>query len=83
MIQVSVAKVNVLGKSFKKKRILRSRKEVKTGGGKKAIVWLGTGQSIAMLLPKTKESKAKIKKAKDRGLLGKIKKAKNKEEEER
>jgi len=35
---VEVQKVNVATRAFKTKRIARTRKETKTGGGKKAIV---------------------------------------------
>lgn len=59
---VKVTKVNVLKRFAKTKRIARSRKTVKTASGKKAIVYLQKGQSIAMLSPKTvgKDKKAKV-----------------------
>jgi len=59
--KVLVDRVNLASKPFKMKRIARTRKQAKTGGGKKAIVWLKSGQSITMLLPKTKEQKPKAK----------------------
>ena len=58
---VQVKKVNVLSKFSKMKRIAKTRKETKVGGGKKAIVYLAAGQKIAALSPKSaaKESKSK------------------------
>lgn len=58
---VEVAKVNVLSKSTKMKRIAKTRKETEVGGGKKAIVYLKPGQKIAVLSPKAaaKEPKQK------------------------
>ena len=56
---VEVQKVNVATRAFKTKRIARTRKETKTGGGKKAIVWLKAGQSIAMISPKKESEKSK------------------------
>lgn len=50
---VKVAKVNVLKRYAKTKRIAKTRKTVKIGGSKKAVVYLQAGQSIAMLSPKT------------------------------
>src|SRR3990170_1282369 len=69
---VDAIKVNITNVAPKSKRIARSRKQVKTGGGKKAIVYLKAGQTIAMLSPK---SEAKSKKTKDKD------KDKNKEKE--
>lgn len=61
---VKVIKVNVTRRPKKMKRIARTRKQVATGGGKKAVVWLAKGQSISMLKPKNE--KAKGKKSKDK-----------------
>jgi len=61
---VEVVKVNVGNVAAKSKRIAKSRKQVKTGGGKKAMVYLKAGQTIAVLSPK---SEAKGKKAKEKG----------------
>ncbi|MBI2327252.1 50S ribosomal protein L23 [Candidatus Curtissbacteria bacterium] len=60
---VNVIRVNVSKKSFKMKRIGRTRKQAKVGGGKKAIVYLKAGQNIAILSPSKKETKS-IKKEK-------------------
>lgn len=51
---VKVKSVNVSHKPAKQKRIGRTRKFGQTGQGKKAIVYLGPGQSIEMLSPKAK-----------------------------
>ena len=61
---VDVVKVNVGRVAAKSKRIAKSRKQVTTGGGKKAMVYLKAGQTIAMLSPK---SEAKSKKTKEKG----------------
>ncbi len=58
---VKVVKVNVSKKAQKTKKISGTRKEVKVGGGKKATVWLASGQSIAVLAPKA-EKKEKVSK---------------------
>ena len=55
---VEVEKVNVLSVKPKTKRAPRTRKSFSTGGGKKAIVYLKSGQSIDMLLPKSLSKKA-------------------------
>lgn len=52
---VDVAKVNVTAKPKKAKRIGKTRKFTRVGGGKKAIVYLAAGQNIAALSPKTKK----------------------------
>lgn len=62
---VSVEKVNTEMIAPKTKRIVKTRKMVKVGGGKKATVWVKKGQSIASLLPKAKETKTKTKKEKE------------------
>ena len=54
---VNVEKVNVAKVLPKMKRITGTRKQVKTGGFKKAVVWLKSGQSIAMLAPKKASDK--------------------------
>jgi len=61
---VKVKKVRTIPVAAKKKRILKTRKQVKVGGGKKAIVQLISGQSISMLLPKTDGTKKKTKETK-------------------
>ena len=58
---VKVAKVNVLKRFAKTRKIAKTRKTVKIGGSKKAVVYLEKGQTIAMLSPKTT---AKVKKQK-------------------
>lgn len=60
---IDVVKVNVGNIAAKSKRIAKSRKQVKVGGGKKAMVYLKAGQTIAMLSPK---SEAKSKKTKEK-----------------
>ncbi len=90
--KTKVKKVNVLGKAAKSKKVTGTRKEVLTGSGKKAVVYLVAGENIAMLSPK-KESKAQkapkeIKEVKTKekksGLLSKLKKSdKNKKEQEK
>lgn len=56
---VAVEKVNVLKSVPKTKRIGRTRKMAKVGGGKKATVWVKKGQTIASLLPKSAAKKSK------------------------
>ena len=58
---VEVEKVNIISLSPHKRRITGTRKEVEIAGGKKAIVYLKPGQSIALLSPK-RENKAKAQK---------------------
>ena len=58
---VTVTGVNVLNKVGKMKRINRTRKTTLVGGGKKALVSLAKGQSIAMFT--TEKDKSKPKKA--------------------
>lgn len=61
---VEVQKVNVLNQSTKMKRIAKTRKQARVGGGKKAIVYLAAGQKIAALSPKAETKKStKSKKA--------------------
>jgi len=62
---VKVRKVNILKSASKRKRIGRTRKSTLVGGGKKAIVWLQSGQTIAMLSPKSKEKSKSKKKEKE------------------
>lgn len=62
---VDVIKVNIAQKSFKMKRVARTRKKTKVGGGKKALVYLASGQNIAMLSPKSKKETKGSKKDKD------------------
>ena len=86
---VTVKGVNVLNKIGKMKRINRTRKTTMVGGGKKAIVTLAKGQSIAMFT--TEKDKTKSKKTekkvegskiniiseKGKGLLNKLRKKKD------
>jgi len=62
---VKVRKVNILKSAQKRKRIGKTRKSTLVGGGKKAIVWLASGQTIAMLSPKSKEKSKSKKKEKE------------------
>ncbi|MEX2028706.1 MAG: 50S ribosomal protein L23 [Candidatus Curtissbacteria bacterium] len=64
MFSVTVKKVNVSGISPKQRKIAKTRKTVTIGGGKKAVVYLASGQSISALSPK---SQAKTKKTKSTG----------------
>lgn len=59
---VKVKKVNVTKVQSKTKKIAKTRKTTIIGGGKKAIVWLEKGHTIASLLPKS-ESKKPTKKS--------------------
>lgn len=54
---VDVVKVNITTISQKKKRVNKTRKFVGVGGGKKALVWLKSGQTISALSPKTESQK--------------------------
>lgn len=54
---VDVVKVNITSISQKKKRVNKTRKFVGVGGGKKALVWLKSGQTISALSPKTDSKK--------------------------
>lgn len=60
---VEVEKVNVAKIAPKTKRIGRTRKMAKVGGGKKATVWVKKGQTIASLLPKPGKKQTRGKKA--------------------
>lgn len=64
---VKVKKVNVLSKFSKMKRIAKTRKVTKVGGGKKAIVYLASGQKIAALSPKSASTASKNKDKKAEG----------------
>ena len=89
---VKVKKVNVLTMSGKKKKISGTRKQVSTGVGKKALVYLIPGQSIALLSPKKEAEKktSKVSKAKEslkdnkekKGLLSRIGKSKQEKNQE-
>lgn len=59
---VSVAKVRISKFAPKTKRIIKSRKTTLSGGGKKALVTLSSGQSITLLAPKAAKGKKKVKK---------------------
>lgn len=54
---VDVIKVNITPISQKKKRVNKTRKFVEVGGGKKALVWLKSGQTISALSPKAESKK--------------------------
>ena len=81
---VKVAKVNVLKKASKAKRVTGTRKMTNTQEGKKALVYLEVGQNIELLSPKkvkkekkaAKSNKTDEKKTKPKGLLSKFKKSK-------
>ncbi|MBI3283131.1 50S ribosomal protein L23 [Candidatus Curtissbacteria bacterium] len=60
---VSVEKVNIGKTAPKTKRIGKTRKMAKVGGGKKATVWVKKGEIIASLLPKAGKRQTKGKKA--------------------
>lgn len=62
---VDVIRVNLGNLPSKTRRVGSIRKTVRTGGGRKAIIWLKKGQSIAKLHPKTTESAKKPKKEKE------------------
>lgn len=62
---VSIDKVNVYKIQKKLKRIARTRKTVKVGGGKKATIWVKKGQTIASLLPKAEKKQTKNKAEKE------------------
>lgn len=83
---VKVKKVNVIAKPSKQIRVTGTRKMVQTGSGKKAVVFLGKGQSIAMLSPKkekkTQANTSGASKTKKAGLLSRMRgKSKNTKEE--
>ncbi len=65
---IKVAKVNLASAAPKTKKISRTRKTVKTQGGRKAIVYLAQGAEIEMLLPKTEGEKKKTKKGQKKEL---------------
>lgn len=54
-----VKKVNIIAKPSKLTRVTGTRKMTETGTGKKAVVFLEKGQTIAMLSPKTESKKDK------------------------
>ena|SRR3990167_8425304 len=56
---VDVKRVRISKFAPKTKRIIKSRKTVSAGGGKKALVTLSSGQSIAIIAPKTEKAKGK------------------------
>lgn len=62
---VKVVKVNTLQSQPKTKRIAKTRKETKVGGGKKAVVLLAPGQKIAMFAAKSPPPTKTAKKEKD------------------
>jgi large subunit ribosomal protein L23 len=88
--KTKVRKVNVLGKAAKSKKITGTRKNVLTGSGKKAVVYLAAGENIAMLSPKkesktkkaSKEVKEEKKTDKKSGLLSKLTGSKKSKEEQ-
>ncbi len=81
---VDVISVNIIAQSPKKRRITGTRREVEVAGAKKAVVKVKSGQTIALLSPKTEAKKEKSKsdkvtkkseeksEIKKRGLLSKI-----------
>ena len=70
---VDVAKVNIISKVKKAKRIGRTRKFTEVGGGKKAIVYLASGQNISALSPKSKKETKTSKKSSGEKDVQKIK----------
>ena len=67
MFSVNVEKVNVSKAGAKQKKIAKTRKTVLVGGGKKAIVYLAAGHTIAVLFRKTGAIVEKAKTAKAEG----------------
>jgi len=63
---VDVKKVNISSFAPKQKRIQNTRKTVTVGGGKKAIVWLASGQTIELLTPKSEKKKKNKKESKEK-----------------
>lgn len=59
VFNVDATKINISKSHPKTKRILKSRKTFKVGGGKKAIVYLKEGQKIELLSPKAESKKTK------------------------
>lgn len=55
---VDAVKVNITAISAKKKRVNKTRKFVNVGSGKKAVVWLKSGQTISALTAKTDSGKS-------------------------
>ena len=76
---VEVKKVNVLAIKPKSKRVARTRKFYQTSGGKKALVYLKSGQSIAMLLPQSATKEKSKKKEDKKGIKSLIGKKQEKE----
>lgn len=74
---VDAVKVNITSVSAKKKRVNKTRKFVAVGGGKKAIIWLKSGQSISALSAKTGSNKSD-KKAQNPKLIEEKSKSKEK-----
>lgn len=89
--KTKVKKVNVLGKAAKSKKVTGTRKDVLTGSGKKAVVYLKAGENIAMLSPKKESKSTKASKEnkevkvsdKKSGLLSRITRSKKSKEEEK
>ena len=89
---MNVVSVNVLTKSAKTKRIARTRKTTNIGSGKKAVVTLQKGQSIALISTKSEKSNAKkteskvegkeTKPQKGRGILAKFRRSNAEKEKE-
>ncbi|MCR4324580.1 MAG: 50S ribosomal protein L23 [Candidatus Curtissbacteria bacterium] len=59
LFSVDVVNVNIASVKPKTKRVNKTKKFTKSGGGKKAIVTLKAGQKIAILSPKTASKKTK------------------------
>lgn len=55
---VDAVKVNITQVSAKAKRVNKTRKFVTVGQGKKAVVWLKSGQTISALTAKTDSGKS-------------------------
>lgn len=62
---VDAIKINISTISAKKKRVNKTRKFVDVNSGKKAIVWLKSGQSISALTAKQSKKDDKSKKQKE------------------
>ncbi|MBI3342313.1 50S ribosomal protein L23 [Candidatus Curtissbacteria bacterium] len=58
---VDVVNVNIISMKAKQKKVAKTRKFTMVGGGKKAIVSIKPGQTIAALSPKTEAKEKKVK----------------------
>lgn len=73
LFSVDVVEVNISRTKSKKKRIAKTRKFTYVGGGKKAIVKVAAGQTIAALSPKTEAKSKKVKKGSSEKDVQKVK----------